>query len=73
MTSRDGPTSLEVSVVSASPTTSDPASLFRELTAEQVRARLDVIEAERKALLVLLRSLMARDRAARRREVGHVR
>jgi hypothetical protein len=40
---------------------------FRDLTAEQVLARLDDLEAEAKGLRVLYRSLRARDRAASRR------
>ena len=49
---------------------SPPDPLFdniRGLTSDQVRARLDAIEAERIGLSVLLRSLVARERAARRR------
>jgi hypothetical protein len=40
---------------------------LRDLTAEQVLARLDDLEAEAKGLRVLYRSLRARERAAARR------
>jgi hypothetical protein len=46
---------------------SDPTALLRELTLESIRARLDAIEAERKALMVLWRSARAREREQQRR------
>jgi hypothetical protein len=48
----------------------NPIDLLRELIPEQVIARLAVIEAERKGLLALLRSLQARQRAAARAKGG---
>jgi hypothetical protein len=45
----------------------DPIALVRDLTSDQVRARLDALDAERKALMSLLRSILARERAAMRR------
>jgi hypothetical protein len=50
------------------PTVSDPFSVLARLTLAEVRARLDDIEAERKGLLSLLRTLRARERAALRRQ-----
>jgi hypothetical protein len=44
----------------------DLVSLLSQLTLADVHSRLDAIEAERKALLVLIRSLRARERAAAR-------
>jgi hypothetical protein len=52
----------------------DALSLLSQLTVADVRARLDALEDERRALLTLLRSLRARERAAaarRRREACH--
>jgi hypothetical protein len=46
---------------------SDPVALFRQLTSEQIIARLDSLEVEAKGLRVLLRSVRARERAAARR------
>jgi hypothetical protein len=46
----------------------DPTALLRELTADTIRARLVAIEAEARSLRVLLRSVAARERAARRRQ-----
>jgi hypothetical protein len=40
----------------------DPLALLSRLTAAAVRTRLDALEAERRALLPLLRSLLARER-----------
>lgn len=56
-----------------SPTlSSDPVSLLSQLSADAIRARLDALDAERRALAVLLRSALARDRAlARKRGVQH--
>jgi len=44
----------------------DPLILHARLTVADVRARLDALEAERRALSTLLRSLRARERAAAR-------
>ena len=44
----------------------DPLILLARLTVADVRARLDALEAERRALSTLLRSLRARERAAAR-------
>lgn len=41
---------------------SDPVALIRALKAEEIRARLRAIEAERQALLVLLRAANASER-----------
>jgi hypothetical protein len=49
------------------PTTGALAALF-DLTPEQVRARLAELEAERKALVPILRALVARERALARRQ-----
>jgi hypothetical protein len=49
------------------PATPDPLELLARLTVADVRARLDALEVEREALLTLLRSLRARERAAARR------
>jgi hypothetical protein len=46
--------------------TPDPIALLRQLTPEQVRTRLAELDAERRALGVVLRSLTARDRAISR-------
>jgi hypothetical protein len=46
----------------------DPLELLNGLTREQVRARLDALEAERKALHVVLRSIAAREREMIRRQ-----
>ena len=46
----------------------DPVALLRNLTSEQIVARLDEIEAEASALRVLLRSTRARERAQARRK-----
>jgi hypothetical protein len=54
-------------------TSPDPVALLAGLTAEQVRDRLDALDAEARALRVLLRSLQARDRAALRRRPEEVR
>jgi hypothetical protein len=43
-------------------------TLLSRLTVAEVRARLDAIEDERRALLTLLRSVRARDRSAARRQ-----
>jgi len=51
----------------ASSAFTDPVAFLRDLTPERIHARLDALESERKALHVLLRSIAARDRAARRR------
>jgi hypothetical protein len=48
----------------------DALSLLARLTVADVRARLDALDVERQALLTLLRSLRARERAATRRGVG---
>jgi hypothetical protein len=50
------------------PPLSDALGLFAKLTAADVRARLDALDDERRALLTLLRSLLARERAAARRQ-----
>jgi hypothetical protein len=50
------------------PTPPDALSLLARLTVADVRARLDALEDERRALLTLLRSLRARERAAARRQ-----
>jgi hypothetical protein len=50
------------------PNPPDALSLLSRLTVAEVRARLDAIEAERRGLLALLRSLRARERAAARQQ-----
>jgi hypothetical protein len=45
---------------------SNPTALLASLTREEVRARLNTVEAERAALLTLLRSINARERRYRR-------
>jgi hypothetical protein len=45
----------------------DPLEILASLTAEDLRARLDTLEAERKAVALLYRSARARERAARDR------
>jgi hypothetical protein len=53
-------------------TTRDPIGLIAQLSADEIRARLDELDAEQRALRVLLRSVAARERAlARRRETTH--
>jgi len=56
---------MDTTITSAPP---DAISLLSRLTVADVRARLDALEAERRALLTLLRSLRARERAAARRQ-----
>ena len=50
--------------------TFDAVNLLAQLTIDDVRARLDALEDERRALLSLLRSLHARARSAARRQGG---
>jgi hypothetical protein len=47
--------------------TSDLLDQFRQLTATQIRARIRQLDADRAALMTLLRSVLARERAAMRR------
>jgi hypothetical protein len=49
----------------------DPIALLRRLTSEQIRARMDELNAEQEALRVLLRSALARERTAQRKEAAH--
>jgi hypothetical protein len=44
----------------------DPLGLLAQLRADDVSARLQALESERRALLPILRSLRARERAALR-------
>jgi hypothetical protein len=44
----------------------DPVALIREVTVEQLHARLLALEDEQRAVRVLLRAALARDRRARR-------
>lgn len=53
-------------MITATPTP-DPTALLAQLTADQILARLDALEAEARSLRVLLRSIRARERAAARR------
>ena len=46
----------------------DAIAMLASLTGEQLRTKLREIEAERKALQALLRSVAARERAAARRQ-----
>jgi hypothetical protein len=46
--------------------TADPAALVGRLDAATIRARIDQLDADRRALVVLLRAAMARERAAAR-------
>jgi len=48
------------------PTTTDPIALVHGLDGEAIRARLDALDQERDALLVLLRATRARERKSRR-------
>jgi len=49
----------------------DPIAALRELNADELVARIDALDAERKQLIVLLRSVRAREREeARAREAG---
>jgi hypothetical protein len=50
------------------PPLSDALGLLSQLTVADVRARLNALDDERRALLTLLRSLLARERAAGRRQ-----
>jgi hypothetical protein len=50
------------------PNPTNPVELLSQLNSETVRARLDQINAERQGLLVLLRTIKARERAAARRK-----
>jgi hypothetical protein len=52
-----------------SPTTPapDPIETLSTITADQLRQRLQALDAERRAIVVLLRSVAARERAAARR------
>jgi hypothetical protein len=47
----------------------DAAAILASLSAEQIEHRLDILDAETRALKVLLRSVRARERAAARRAV----
>jgi len=40
----------------ATPSPTDPVAILRQLDADAIRARLDAMERERRALLVLLRA-----------------
>jgi hypothetical protein len=52
----------------------DPAALVGQLDSAAIRSRMDALDAERKALVVLHRAALARERAlARRRERQEVR
>ena len=46
---------------------SNPAELIRSLDSAKLRDRLDQVDQERKALLVLLRAARAREQCQRRR------
>ena len=46
----------------------NPAELIRSLSAAKLRDRLDQVEQERKALLVLLRAARVRERQAKPRD-----
>lgn len=48
--------------------TPPPVELLRQLTSAAINSRLTEIEAERKSLLTLLRSVAAREREARRQK-----
>jgi hypothetical protein len=48
----------------------DPVTLLSHLPADAIRARMDELEAEQRALRVLLRSALARERALARRRGG---
>jgi hypothetical protein len=52
-------------MISPAPST-DPVALLRELTVEQLHARLLALEDEQRGVRVLLRAALARDRRARR-------
>jgi hypothetical protein len=51
------------------PVPTDPTTLLRTLDPEQIARRLDELDAEAKALRVLLRAVRARKQAQRRRLV----
>jgi hypothetical protein len=54
------------------PPTTDPLALLDRLSAEEIRNRIDRLDAEQRALRVLLRSVLARERAlAKRQEARH--
>jgi hypothetical protein len=46
----------------------DPVALLATITTEDIRVRLDQLDAEQRALRVLLRSAIARERARDRRK-----
>jgi hypothetical protein len=50
------------------PPTADPIGLLGQLSADDIRARMAELDAQRRALAVLLRAAAARERSARRKE-----
>jgi hypothetical protein len=52
--------------------TADPVGLLGQLSADVIRARMAELDAQRRALAVLLRAAAARERAERKREAPHV-
>jgi hypothetical protein len=48
----------------------DPVALIRQLRSDEIRQRIKTIEAERKALMVLLRAALRVDTSGDRREVA---
>ena len=55
----------------STPTTTDALEALRTLTRDEVDQRLAELEAERRALQTIRRSLAARDRIRGRRELAH--
>lgn len=55
-----------------SPPTTDSVELVRRLDPDEIRARIETLDEERKALLVLLRAAMRKSRNTRP-EAAHVR
>jgi hypothetical protein len=50
------------------PRDTDPTALLAQLDADELRRRLDQLEGERAAVLLLLRAARAKERAERRRQ-----
>jgi hypothetical protein len=50
--------------------TTDPVELVRQLKPDEIRQRLNTMERERRALLVLLRAALANQKSDKSREVA---